>query len=358
MLGVTRRARLAAKVKLNFQFRRYRLPFRMPVRTAHGAWTEREGLYVRLERADGTVSFGEAAPIPWFGTETVDEAAEVCRSFGEMVSEETLRTLPTERRCLRFACTTALRGFAGEGSEPPSADYLGVAALIPAGRIAPAEITTKADGGFRVFKWKVGVGDLADELSLLDDVCAALPSGGKLRLDANGAWDRRQAQRWLERCADRPVEFVEQPCFAPASEGETVRRKTDDTLRGLAEEFPTKIALDESLADDADIARWLEAGWSGIFVVKPSLLGDADAAAARLAHAKTDVVFSSALETALGAQAALRLAFAWQGPKRALGFGVWPLFTDWRFDGPAAAPFIRREDLTHIQPGALWNAAS
>ena len=77
----------------------------------------------------------------------------------------------------------------------------------------------RAGIGVRVFKWKGGVGAAADELALFDDVCAALPAGGKVRLDANGAWDRRVAERWLERCAERPVEYVEQPCFAPAAAG-------------------------------------------------------------------------------------------------------------------------------------------
>ena len=35
----------------------------------------------------------------------------------------------------------------------------------------------------------------------------------------------------------------------------------------------------------------------------------------------------------------------------ALGFGVWPLFADSRFDGPVAAPFLRREDIEQDRPG-------
>jgi O-succinylbenzoate synthase len=70
------------------------------------------------------------------------------------------------------------------------------------------------------------------------------------------------------------------------------------------------------------------------------------------------VVFSSALETGIGARAALRLAFAWPGKALSLGFGVWPLFSDPRFDGPAAAPFLRVDDVNRINPEALWSAAS
>jgi O-succinylbenzoate synthase len=79
---------------------------------------------------------------------------------------------------------------------------------------------------------------------------------------------------------------------------------------------------------------------------------------ASLAKAHARVVFSSALETGIGAQAALRLAFAWPGKAHSLGFGVWPLFADRRFDGPAAAPFLRADDVNRINPEALWSAAS
>jgi O-succinylbenzoate synthase len=40
----------------------------------------------------------------------------------------------------------------------------------------------------------------------------------------------------------------------------------------------------------------------------------------------------------------------------ALGFGVWPLFQDGRFDGPQSAPFIAAEDVKRINPGELWSA--
>jgi O-succinylbenzoate synthase len=145
------------------------------------------------------------------------------------------------------------------------------------------------------------------------------------------------------------VEFVEQP-VAPDSRG------AGDQLRGLSADYPVPIGLDESIAGDLDIARWMDAGWAGYFVIKPALLRDAPGVLERLAKAKARVVFSSALETALGARAALCEAFAWPGEARALGFGVWPLFANPAFDGPAAAPFLRIEDVERIEPEALWNA--
>jgi o-succinylbenzoate synthase len=314
-------------------------------------------MIVRLTDDAGRTGYGEAAPIPWFGTETLDTVEQALADLGEWVTEEQLEAVPKRLGCLRFALAGALEGGAERrGAESPP--YLPVAALLPAGRAVLAAIPPKVELGFRTFKWKVGTGDVADELALLDDVIAALPEGSRLRLDANGAWDARTAGRWLVRAADRPVEYVEQPCFAAANQGTTAHRRAEDALRGLAEDFPTPIALDESLVGVNDVDRWLAAEWRGVWVVKPALLGDPRPVLAKLAKTKADVVFSSALETAVGAKAALQLALGWESvaKPRALGFGVWPLFENDACNGPFAAPFLRLEDVERLNPEAVWNA--
>src|SRR4051812_26992972 len=94
-------------MKYLFQFRRYRLPFRGVVRTAHGPWSERDGIFVRLEDESGTTGFGEAAVIPWFGTETADEAAAACQDLGNTVDDERLDELPQRFACLKNAFAAA-----------------------------------------------------------------------------------------------------------------------------------------------------------------------------------------------------------------------------------------------------------
>ena len=348
---MARAINMLALVTFQLESRRYRLPFRAPMRTASRIWQEREGWIVRLERDDGRVGWGEVAPIPEFGTESIDEADVAIRALGPSVTQEGIDSIPEAFACLKAALKAAVSEVSKIGAAPGAREFLPIAALLPAGRPALTAIAPLAEAGFRVFKWKVGVADIGDELGLLDDLLAALPAGSKLRLDANGAWDRRRAERWLERCADRPIEFVEQPVSAGDSGAE-------DLLMGLAGDYPTPLALDESLVRAGDAERWLGAGWPGIFVVKPSLMGDAGRVLDRMAKSKVRVVFSSALETAVGARAALRVAFAWPGTQLALGFGVWPLFKSPAFDGPAAAPFVRCEDVGRIDPEAVWSALS
>lgn len=325
-------------------------------------WTEREGILIRLEDESGVIRYGEACPIPWFGPETIVEIDEACRELGSETYDAILDTLPEKLGCLRSAVQSARMSW----GEPEDTASRPVAALLPAGKDALDLIEPRAEAGFRTFKWKVGVGEVGDELALLDDICARLPGGAQLRLDANGAWHRRAAEKWMDRCADYPVEFIEQPCLAEASQGMALQRskdsaeyrKVEDLLLGLAGDYPTPLALDESVISGRDVMRWIDLGWPGYYVLKTSLMGEVEPALATLKKAEAKVVFSSALETAVGAKAALKRAFIWGGSRHALGFGVWPLFGKSECNGPFATPFMRWEDVVRIDEEATWNALS
>jgi O-succinylbenzoate synthase len=331
----------------SFGFKRYRLPLRAPLRTAHGPWTEREGFIVRLTDETGRTGFGEIAPLPWFGTETMAEAEEICRKFGDKVEGALLDEVPERFGCVRFALAEART----EETRPEAAFHqpnrrLPVAALLPAGRDALPLLRTRLEAGFLAFKWKVGVGAVDDELGVLDDLLAHLPAYAGLRLDANGGWSRRQAERWLARCAERPVEFVEQP-VAPADEA---------GLQGLAADYPVKLALDESVARLADARRWQAQGWPGVFVVKPALAGPLAELVRWIGETKADVVLSSAIETALGRAAILRAALGRPLTARALGFGTGEIFGDRRWDGPVIGPLADKSCIAEQAGEQIWDA--
>jgi len=343
-------------MKARVEYRPYCVPFLRPVQTAHGLWRERQGVIVRWEDEGGEVGYAEEAPLSYLA---------VRRPF--------LLAKPRSR---------GLGGFLIPA--PKDTSPREVAALLPAGRAALAALRVRRTEGFRVLKWKVGIArDPSEELDVLEELCAELPDCGKVRLDANGGWTQRVAEQWLARCAEprlaQKIEFIEQPVWAGkavgeryggerltgarhnASGGSPQQRRVDDVLLGLAADYPIPLALDESVASDADLRRWMERGWCGVFVVKPTLLAEPAAVFGELARAKARVVFSSAMETAIGAKAALRWAFAWEGDNGAgdplaLGFGVYPLFRAAVFNGPRAQPFLRWEDVQEINEEVLWNA--
>lgn len=331
-------------MRYRFAYRPYRRTLAQPLRTAHGAWGEREGIFVRLEAETGAVGYGEIAPIPWFGTETLAEAVEVCRALGDEPDDAQLDAVPAHQGCVRFALASAR-----EASPPVEAGRrLPVAALLPAGRAALEALPPKIEAGFLAAKWKVGVGRPEEELPVLDDLLAQLPSYFKLRLDANGAWDRRTAEKWLTRCAERPVEFVEQP----------VEVEQEAMLFGLAEDYPVTLALDESVTRLAAARVWQARGWRGVFVVKPALAGPLSELVAWAEQTKPDLVFSSAIETALGRAQWLRAVLAHGLTKRALGVGIGDVFGARSWDGPATGPLLDETWLAGVNAEELWNAAS
>lgn len=325
-----------------FAVKTYRLPLRNPLRTAHGVWAVREGLMVRLEAETGAVTYGEVAPLPQFGSETLAESLERCLGFGDKPDDAVLDDVPVRFGCVRFALATARAPSLAVDLEK----RLPVTALLPAGKAALDLLPGKLEQGFLSFKWKVGVDRPEEELGLLDDLLGLLPAYTRLRLDANGAWDRRSAEKWLARCSDRPVEFIEQP----------VAPDDADTLLGLANDYPVTLALDESVANLAAAREWQGRGWRGVFVIKPALAGPLDELAAWAKESKADLVLSSAIETALGRAAVLRYAFAHELTKRAVGFGVGEVFGDRIWDGPVMGPLVDAGWNTTIDPEEIWNA--
>ena len=70
-----------------------------------------------------------------------------------------------------------------------------------------------------MIKLKAGIAPLADEIAALQALCATLPPGMRLRLDANSAWSAGDAHVFVAACAALPVEGLEEPLHAPDAAG-------------------------------------------------------------------------------------------------------------------------------------------
>ncbi len=306
-------------------YQHYSRSFAKPLKTAHRVWSVREGIIVALIDEQGRVGLGEIAPLPWFGSESIEQAIGFLEGLGGEI--EDWRDVPDLLPCCQFAFEMAGSPPAPNsgGAEPkilfqspPELGDLGgenvgnVAGLLPAGAAALAEWEDLYATGTRSFKWKIGTGLIADELEIFRQLCDRLPDDALLRLDANGGLNFNEARQWLMEC-DRQscVEFLEQPlgveCF--------------DELLTLSDEFSTLIALDESIATYAQLEACYDRGWRDIFVVKPSIAGYPSQLRKFCQIHSIDVVFSSVFESSIGFQNALRVAQE-IGFSRALGFGT------------------------------------
>ncbi len=295
-------------------FRRYRLPFRSPLHTAHGLWTERTGLIVRLTDPEGRAGFGEVAPLADFGTETLAQAEAKLREIRKNgpffpSPSELAATHPATASALAFAMEEA-RGVTTAPSTLP------VAALLPGATDPVPALNHLAGRGFHHVKWKVGATDDKREQGWAADLLTrASELGVKVRLDANGGWTPDSARRWLDwlDATGQPgvLEFVEQP-LPPAS---------FDRMLELAASHKTLLALDESVAGLASLKSCEQRGWKGLVVIKPGLLGDLAGFRAWRDTSACGRVYSTVMESEIGLAATARLA-AEDTPVRALGLGV------------------------------------
>jgi O-succinylbenzoate synthase len=142
--------------------------------------------------------------------------------------------------------------------------------------------------------------DLAQEQARLEAVREALGPGGRVRIDANGAWDLAEALRRLpvlDRAAGG-LEYAEQPCAAV------------EDLAALRRRQPVPIAADESVRRAGDPLRVARAGAADVVVLKVQPLGGVRACLELAERLGLPVVVSSALETSVGLAAGVALAAA------------------------------------------------
>ena len=322
---------MTAQAPLQLAWRpfRFALPRRMV--TAHGALEQRRGWLLRLQASDGRVGWGEAAPL--VGEAAHPEHLGGCLDRPEL--EQRLEGLPASLAC---ACGMALAELDGLGSAqgggwlpaPPSAHLLPAGeAMLPA--LEQALASASAAGHPLVVKWKVAAADDRLERRLLLELLDGLPPSARLRLDANGGWDRATASWWADLLVGDPrLDWLEQP-LPPADHG---------GLEALAAYLP--VALDESLRVRPALMRH---GWSGWQVRRPAVEGDPRPLLAALAAGTPQLMVSTALETGIGRRLVAHLAaLQAQGPTPT---------------APGLAPGWRPQGaLFSVDPLQVWEAAA
>ena len=313
-------------MKYRFQHLQYRRKFRHPLVTAHGEWRHREGIIIRLEADDATIGFGEIAPLPSFGTESLEQALEWC--VAQRGALDSNQIIPNNLQCCQWAVFSAMH----------TMDTVAISARFPVAALVGSldQLLLKQKEGYEVFKMKIAVRDFAKEAEQVEDCMDKLHSRQRLRLDANGGLSESTFGAWLEFLEGKPVEYLEQP-LSPGLEHRMLE---------MSEPFSTPIALDESIAGMRELKEW--ADWPGPMVVKPSLLGDPDG------FLPEKMVGSSVFETSFGVEAALQFLACHQKVDTAIGFDTLAHLEEdgWCLHEPG--PEIDAAAITIDQLQALW----
>jgi O-succinylbenzoate synthase len=185
------------------------------------------------------------------------------------------------------------------GWPEPLRDRVPVNVTVPAVGPEEAHEITRSSG-CRTAKVKVaepGERD-DDDIARVEAVRDAIGPGGRVRVDANGAWDVDHAARMIRTLDRFELEYVEQPC-ATLDELAAVRRRVD-----------VPIAADESIRRAEDPLKIRAHGAADIVVLKAQPLGGVRDALRIAAECGLPAVVSSAVETSVGLAAGLALAAA------------------------------------------------
>lgn len=295
---------------LTIQARPYRRLFARPLHTAHGTWSVREGWILRVEHA-GRIAFGEVAPIPWLGSESLPVAAE---TLAAITSGTPLSSIDfADKPALLSGLSMALLSL--EHPDPVSLKAP-VALLLDRGSLQNHTIPFPLNNSAITVKLKLLP---EDPIAALVSLLQAHPHT-RFRLDANGSLSPRQASAFLEALTPfANFDYLEQPL--PPSE--------ITSLASLANRFPYKIALDESVTGLSSLACIHKSIQDVILILKPLLVGDwRELIAWRESDGKNaTIVISSAMENGPS-----RMACAWLGltlhTVSPHGLGVSQFFSD------------------------------
>lgn len=251
-------------------------PVRLPMRHRFRRVDHRDAVLIR-----GPAGWGEFSPFPEY-------PASVAAAWLASALESACTELP-----------------------PPLRTRVPVNVTVPALDPDPARRLVE-ESGCRTAKVKVaepGQEEAAD-LARVAAVRAALGPDGRIRVDANGAWDVATAVARIGRLSEFGLEYVEQPVASI------------EEMRLVREAVGVAIAADESVRTEPDPMAVAEAGAADIVVVKVQPLGGVRRTLELAARAGLPVVVSSALESSVGMAAGVAAAAALPDLQYACGLGT------------------------------------
>jgi len=253
--------------------------FRIPLRDRFRRVGGREGVLL-----EGPAGWGEFSPFPEYPPEVA------ARWLGAGVEAATLGW-PAPRRD-RVAVNTTVPAVGPDRARE----------LVLGSGCATAKVKVAEPGQTE-----------ADDLARVEAVRDALGPDGKLRVDANGAWDVDTAARRLRLLGRWDLEYAEQP-VATLAEMARLRARVDVPL-----------AADESVRTAEDPLRVAGLAAADVVVLKVQPLGGVWPALRVAEACGLPVVVSSAVETSVGIAAGLAFAAALPELPFACGLGTVPM---------------------------------
>lgn len=258
-------------------YKKYILNFKRPSGTSRGVLTVKETWFIKIEDGNN-FGYGECGILRGL---SIDDRPDyetklkwACENIhlGKNELWEALVEFPS----IQFGIEMAFQSLKNENefelfssAFTKGEDAIAINGLIWMGEkdFMKSQIEDKLRSGFNCIKMKIGAIDFDTEIELLKYIRAQYSAEEiELRVDANGAFDPKNALEKLKRLSELKLHSIEQP----------IKQGNWEEMAKLCAETPLPIALDEELIGVFDVTKkktLLQTIQPQYLIFKPSLIG-------------------------------------------------------------------------------------
>jgi len=334
---------------LQASYQPYIFKFNFPSGTSRGILTKKPSWFIKVSHTQNPtiVGTGEVSIIPDLSPETPAEIESKLNALilAPQLFADTLNESFAGYPAVRFGFETALLDLASGGKQElfPSEFTRGEKGIKINGLIWMGQkeqmlqqIKEKIEQGFSCIKIKVGAIDFNDELSLLQAIRNEFGAQAlEIRLDANGAFETKDALEKLRLLSKLYIHSIEQP----------IKQGQFEAMRNLCRITPIPIALDEELIGierhrlKVEMVEYIRPQY---IILKPSLIGGLDQTKIWSQIAEEQKIgwwITSALEGNIGLNAIAQWTYL-NGSNMPQGLGTGQVFSN---NLPSSLVIIRDE---------------
>ncbi len=277
-------------MNLIFNKKSYSFKLSTKVENSKTTYLKKSGWIIKLKNNDKKIGFGEVAPLIKKDLKKCEEQLNMIPEYLELsnLSEQINIFHP----CIQSAINSALAEINGKiiFKEKYYFDEIDKAAILlnPEDVISDLNEIKKRQsniGKSVTIKWKVALKNNDEEEAILEEILSQIGNKIQLRIDANGSWGRKIANRWADILKDnKNLDWLEQPLCVDDIDG----------LTELNKKIP--IALDESLLKFPTLID----EWKGWQIRRPSQENNPVKLLRELENKKALISISTSFETGIG----------------------------------------------------------
>ncbi|HCA08296.1 o-succinylbenzoate synthase [Chryseobacterium sp.] len=314
------------------KYSRYLLEFKRPSGTSRGVLHVKETFILEVED-NGKKGTGECAVFRGLSFDDRPDYEEklqwLCENINKdgLYLKEELKEFPSIWFGYEQAVLNLKHGdhlyFPSEFTEGKSAIVINGLIWMGDVQYMEEQIREKLENGFHCIKLKIGV-DWESEYKVLQELREKFSKDQlELRVDANGGFNREEAEIVLQQLADLHIHSIEQP----------IKAGNWADMASLCAITPTPIALDEELIGITDLVEkkvLLETIKPQYIILKPALVGGFAGSDEWISLAEEQNIgwwITSALESNIGLNAIAQYTFTKKSPMPQ-GLGTGSLFVN------------------------------